>query len=720
MPKNLLTETQLRFILREALLLLEGFKQDKEEILELVKDNSELVEKVSNFKPPAISWLVKRYGTNAKIQESHPIADSIVTLEKYIAKVPQIKARWQNRSKKDYGGRSWGEILALSYKQNNINPSWKKPPYDWENVNSWSQSPMDWIRMTSDEMSQIMILSDLKKSKNTVKEEDPPQKLIKKVGPWNIWLPETKSDSIRIAGYDPITMKSHVTWCTARGDGSNLFYNYNEVGKYLIYIIKDNPRPTPEPFGEWDYISIGVRKGKIVEDTGVGGSTVNRENNKGLPRGKFWNEMKSATEPYYDQIMSVVKQIADNYNDSPSIDYQLKSLQDPAIMRHVIGSLGFREKISELRRLRNISRQKGITPTPEVKSVVIDLLKIGKPGGVYNLEKFESIGEALQTIDVYDEKYFEKVNNLEHLFSLDSSQHYPIDRGMGRSEAVKSINKKIVILSRIMHARVLGEKESVAQITKKIRMLSDSKETILTNTAIFPPESRNFLISKIDEALRSFKSIASLVENIKSINSVSDAENIYAKGFEDLVAEGYDSTRAQEVIDNVFIEVGEHAYLPLNLVSRNTRDRRIRNKILIMDSVLEAFVRASTSKESATSFYRENREIVDLAFTSIQGLHRKRRIFIERLITSFDIMTAEEVFSIVNVGAKLLSASFSRLFQAQVNTMKDQQPEKFEYIRKKVSEMIFPPKVITDAFGAKIQSVDDFLDDLLGDDLLQI
>ena len=192
---------------------------------------------------------------------------------------------------------------------------------------------------------------------------------------------------------------------------------------------------------------------------------------------------------------------------------------------------------------------------------------------------------------------------------------------MSRTEAMGSINKKIVILSRILHARTLGEKESVVQIARKIKMLSDSKERILTNTAIFPPESRSFLVSKIDEALRSFKSIASLIKNIETINSVSDAENIYAKSFKDLVADGYDNTRAQETIDSVFIQVGEHAYayLPLDLVNRNIKDRRIRNKILIMDSVLEAFVRASASKESATSFYRENREIVDLAFTSIQG-----------------------------------------------------------------------------------------------------
>ena len=49
MKKRLLTEHQLRYLLREALLLLEGFKQDKEEILTLVQDDSSLAEKVSHL-----------------------------------------------------------------------------------------------------------------------------------------------------------------------------------------------------------------------------------------------------------------------------------------------------------------------------------------------------------------------------------------------------------------------------------------------------------------------------------------------------------------------------------------------------------------------------------------------------------------------------------------------------------------------------------------------
>ena len=63
---------------------------------------------------------------------------------------------------------------------------------------------------------------------------------------------------------------------------------------------------------------------------------------------------------------------------------------------------------------------------------------------------------------------------------------------------------------------------------------------------------------------------------------------------------------------------------------------------------------------------------------------------------------------------------YSQDFKESVDNLKTNQPEKFREVAEKVSTMIFPPKVIVDAFETEIQSVDDFLDDLLGDDLFQI
>jgi hypothetical protein len=63
---------------------------------------------------------------------------------------------------------------------------------------------------------------------------------------------------------------------------------------------------------------------------------------------------------------------------------------------------------------------------------------------------------------------------------------------------------------------------------------------------------------------------------------------------------------------------------------------------------------------------------------------------------------------------------YSQDFKESVGNLKTNQPEKFREVAEKVSTMVFPPKVIVDAFETEVQSVDDFLDDLLGDDLFQI
>lgn len=716
MKKRLLTEKQLRFVLSEALLLLEGFKQDKEAILELVKDNAELVTKVSNFKPPAISWLIKRYGPGAKIQETHPIGDSILTLEKYILKVPQIKTRWQSRSKKNYSGRSWGEILELSYKQNNRNPSWKKPPYDWENINTWNQSPMDWGKMTADEMSQIMTLSDLKKSKNTVKEEDLPEKFIKKIGPWNIWLPATKSDSIRIAGFDPITMKSHVTWCTARTDGSNLFYTYNAVDKYLIYIIKDNPRPTPDPAGVWDYISIGISKGKVEKDRGVGGSTVQRENNRGMPRGEFWNQMKAATGPYYDQIMTTVEQVASSYTDSPSVAIQLKAAQDPAVMRHVIGGLGFREKLTELSRLARLAKSKNVIMTPEVKTIVINLLKIRMPNGLYNLEKFPYLNEAMQTIVDYDEKYFNSITGVRHIFSFVQSNSTSVYHLLFDSER----NIPLMALLRILKGSRIQEGESLSSLADKLGLLLEAEQMIDRYDSLFKKDVKQFLLEKINSARINFKSIANLIKQIYLVSNVSEANSIYNSGIKILSNAGYDKS-VVESLDNFFIEKVSETNMPLDIINRNINKSSIRNKILEFPEVLKSLKAVSSSKELIANFYRDKKEISHLIL-SLKNIASENaaKNFVNALISTFDVLSTKEIFTIVGIIISNPDSIDNDVFLNSVENIKRQQPEKFKALQAEVSNLMFPPQFISDAFDTETETVDDFLDDLLGDDLFQI
>ena len=77
-------------------------------------------------------------------------------------------------------------------------------------------------------------------------------------------------------------------------------------------------------------------------------------------------------------------------------------------------------------------------------------------------------------------------------------------------------------------------------------------------------------------------------------------------------------------------------------------------------------------------------------------------------------MTEKQVFLIIKIAAELLSSEYSKIFTKTIDNMKMRQPEKFEYIRERMSTMLFPPKNLIDIFNAESQSVDDFLDDLLG------
>ena len=92
-------------------------------------------------------------------------------------------------------------------------------------------------------------------------------------------------------------------WCTARTDGSNLFYNY--IGRaggnfMLFYIIKDNAQ------NDYDYLSVGFEDSEPVLPCGAGGESVNRAN-KGLSEEKLWQIWRG----YYPTIMDMMQKKCD-------------------------------------------------------------------------------------------------------------------------------------------------------------------------------------------------------------------------------------------------------------------------------------------------------------------------------------------------------------------------------------------------------------------------
>ena len=159
--------------------------------------------------------------------------------------------------------------------------------------------------------------------------------------------------------------------------------------------------------------------------------------------------------------------------------------------------------------------------------------------------------------------------------------------------------------------------------------------------------------------------------------------------------------------------------MPIEIIDRNITDYRIKDEVITLPEVAKLVVQAIEEKSSALDFLRNRERISDMLITS--ALPSKRSmLFSRRLIQAFDLMSSEEVFNTIQKMSRGIDELYSQDFKESVDNLKTNQPEKFREVAEKVSTMIFPPKVIVDAFETEVQSVDDFLDDLLGDDLFQI
>jgi hypothetical protein len=122
------------------------------------------------------------------------------------------------------------------------------------------------------------------------------------VGPWTLWMPTTRENSCAIVRVkNPFTSQmvpSPCTWCTAKTDGSNLFYHYvarREANIILYYVIKQDAQR-----GD-DYISIGFLNGEPVLRGEFGGVTVNCENN-----GLTESRLRDIFGSHYDTIMNIL------------------------------------------------------------------------------------------------------------------------------------------------------------------------------------------------------------------------------------------------------------------------------------------------------------------------------------------------------------------------------------------------------------------------------
>jgi len=306
-----------------AELLLEGFKDDQKE---LADKYSAQAPQIMQLDPPCISWLIKRFGKEKSIKETHPIEDCIGIVKSYKGLASGLSQKWATNEQ-------FKTDIAAYYAGLNKEKSW--------------DNPADFQKMTVDEMTTIMALASKKKQRLALTgSQGGPKELIGKVGPWNIWLPHNMADSMEIAGYDPITMAPNTTWCTNYTSQSNLFYTYNSGDKLLIYIIKDGARPYPDPAGKFDYMSIGFKDGKLIDGRN-GGTTIDRDN-----KGMTAEDHKRVLGQYYSEIMKIIFEKVESIGGvAPAADYAIKAANNLGAMKEMLVTLSAQQRTEEAIRI---------------------------------------------------------------------------------------------------------------------------------------------------------------------------------------------------------------------------------------------------------------------------------------------------------------------------------------------------------------------------------
>jgi len=322
-----LTENRLRSIIIESIIL-ESFAEDKEFLQRKYgKNDDELRAKITSLDPKQVRWLTMRWGLNPKFDKgNHQFSDCLDALISYKSREPAIAAKWKNNP---------AFIAAVDefYTNEGLTKQWT--------------SPTDNTMMSVEELLGLVGLSYAKESKVKVQDDEaPPSIYIGKVGPWNLWLPKAMNDSIRICGFDPVTKKSHTTWCTCYIEGQNLFYNYNGAQKLLIYVIRDNPRPFPDPAGIFDYFSFGFKGGKLIPGGG-GGTTIDRDN-KGTS-DRIWSQVFG--EFKNDIFEMMYNAVRDSGGDSPSVEMPNIAMKDINILKQALVSLQKDKRIQEAHRI---------------------------------------------------------------------------------------------------------------------------------------------------------------------------------------------------------------------------------------------------------------------------------------------------------------------------------------------------------------------------------
>ena len=240
----LLTEARLRTLIRN--ILLEGAREDAAALAAQLEGDNYSLPALRSLTPRWIVWLADRY-----LRKKYPVYDSLPDVlplvSEFESKAKAISEKYLSAVKSE-DNKQFKTAVDLAF-----------PPES----RGW-QNPSDATKMSSSDLSLLLSLYRRKKQRYDVDRSDVSWQKDKvgQFGPWSLYFPTSQENSINIAGADPVTLKPYTTWCTARTDGSNLFYQYVASEDIIFYAI-DESKPATDPHSR---ISLGYTKNHEDED----------------------------------------------------------------------------------------------------------------------------------------------------------------------------------------------------------------------------------------------------------------------------------------------------------------------------------------------------------------------------------------------------------------------------------------------------------------------
>jgi len=312
-----LAETRLRSLIRDV--LLEGYREDVEQLKLQLEGDAESIATLAAFPPDWVAWISNRY-----IRQTYPHSDTLKdvlpVLRKFYQKYKLILQTYKDSANFRSDIDALRDSVRAGVGSKEI----------WE-------SPAEFKTMSSSSMDSILALHGRHKERGLVDRRSEAWKSDKigQFGPWALYFPTNQQNSINIAGADPVTLKGHTTWCTARTAGSNLFYNYAGRGIMLFYAIDESKQPT-DPKGR---ISLGFARGKLHTRGDDGGITVDAAN-----RGLKMPDLERIFGGHLGPILSAAESVIQRHGGSHPAKAELEAAAaDPAKFAKMLRGLSDEE-----------------------------------------------------------------------------------------------------------------------------------------------------------------------------------------------------------------------------------------------------------------------------------------------------------------------------------------------------------------------------------------